>query len=72
MSISALGHKHTEETKKLISLATKGINNPNFGKTLSEETKTLISLAKLGKSIVSKSMKAKLSEQSETALRVID
>ena len=72
MSISALGHKHTEETKKLISLATKGINNPNFGKTHSEETKALISLARLGKSILSESMKAKMSEESGTALRVID
>lgn len=52
MSISALGRKHTEKTKKLISLATKGINNPNFGKTHSEETKALISLARLGKSLI--------------------
>ena len=72
MSIFALGHKHTEETKKLISLATKGINTPNLGKTHSEETKALISLARLGKSILSESMKAKMSEESGTALRVID
>lgn len=34
MSVSAKkkGRKHTEETKNLISLATKSINNPNFGK----------------------------------------
>ena len=72
MSISALGRKHTEKTKKLISLATKDINNPNFGKTHSEETKALISLARLGKSILSEPMKAKMSEQNGTALRVID
>ena len=53
-------------------MATKGINNPNFGKTHCEETKALISLARLGKSILSESMKAKMSEQSGTALRVID
>jgi group I intron endonuclease len=72
MSTSAQGRNHTEETKKLISLATKGINNPNFGKTHSEETKALISLARLGKSLLSESMKAKMSEESGTALRVID
>ncbi|KAK8043969.1 hypothetical protein PG996_016176 (mitochondrion) [Apiospora saccharicola] len=63
MSISAQGHKHTEETKKLISLATKGVNNPNFGKKHTEETKALISLARLGKSIISESTKAKMSEE---------
>jgi group I intron endonuclease len=72
MSVSAQGRKHTEETKKLISLATKGINNPNFGKTHSEETKALISLARLGKSLLSESMKEKMSEERGTALRVID
>lgn len=71
MSISALGCKHTEETKNLISLATKGINNPNFGKTHSKETKALISLARLGKSVLSESIKAKMSEESGTALKVI-
>lgn len=72
MRIFAQGRKHTEKTKKLISLATKGVNNPNFGKTHTEETKTLISLARLGKSILSESIKAKMSEQSGTALKVID
>lgn len=72
MSISAQGRKHTEETKNLISLATKGINNPNYGKTHSEETKALISLSRLGKSFISESIKAKMSEESGTALRVID
>lgn len=72
MSNSAQGRKHTEETKNLISLATKGINNPNFGKTHSKEVRALITLAKLGKSILSESVKAKMSEESGTALRVID
>jgi group I intron endonuclease len=72
LSISAQGHKHTEETKKLISLATKGVNNPNFGKKHTEETKALISLARLGKSIISESTKAKMSEERGTALKVID
>lgn len=72
MSISGKGRKHTEETKKLISLATKGVNNPNFGRTHTEETKALIRLARLGKSIISESIKAKMSEESGTALKVID
>jgi len=45
MSKSAQGRKHSEQTKKLISLASRGINNPNFGKIHSEKTKALISLA---------------------------
>jgi len=53
MSKSAQGRKHSEQTKNLISLASRGINNPNFGKTHSEKTKALISLARLGKSIIS-------------------
>lgn len=72
MSQAAQGRKHTEETKNLISLATKDINNPNFGKTHSKETKALISLARLGKSFLSDSIKAKMSEESGTALRVLD
>jgi group I intron endonuclease len=72
MSISAQGRKHTEETKNLISLANKGINNPNFGKIPSEETKALIALARLGKSHLSESIKAKMSEEMGTAIRVID
>lgn len=52
MSNSAKGRKLTEQTKNLISLATKGMNNPNFGKTHSAETKALIGLAKLGKSFI--------------------
>lgn len=31
--------KHSQETKQKISKAKQGINNPNFGKTISEETK---------------------------------
>lgn len=72
MSNSAKGRKHTEETKNFLSFANKGMNNPNFGKTLSKETKTLISLARLGKSFLSESIKAKMSEKSGTALRVLD
>lgn len=72
MSIAALGRKHTEETKNLISLATKGNNNPNFGKLHSEETKALITLARLGKSHLSESIRAKMSKESGTAVRVID
>ena len=72
MSNSAKGRKLTEKTKNLISLATKGMNNPNFGKTHSKKTKALISAARLGKSILSKSIKDKMSADSGTAVRVLD
>lgn len=72
MSTAAQGRKHTEETKNLISLASKGMANHNFGKTHSKETKALISLARLGKSFLSDSIKAKMSEESGTALRITD
>ncbi len=70
MSNSAKGRKHTEETKKLLSLAKKGINN--LGKTRSEKTKALYTLARLGKSFLSESMKAKMSERNGTSLSVLD
>ena len=38
MSEAALGRKHSDEVRKAMSERNKGINNPNFGKTLSEET----------------------------------
>ena len=37
------GYKHTEESKRKISEALKGENNPNYGKTLSKETRKKIS-----------------------------
>jgi len=72
MSKSAQGRIFTEETKKLLRLANKGVNNPNFGKTHSKETRALITLAKLGKSVLSESMKAKMSADRGTALKVLD
>lgn len=72
MSKSAQGRKMTEETKKLLSLANKGMRNPNFGKTHSAETKALISLARLGKCFLSESIKEKMSADQGTALRVLD
>jgi group I intron endonuclease len=72
MSNSAKGRKHTEDTKNLFSLAKIGINNPNFGKTRSEKTKALYTLARLGKSFLSESMKAKMSERSGLSLSVLD
>lgn len=72
MSKASLGRKHTEETKKLISLATKGINNPNFGQTHSKEIRALITLAKLGKSFLSDTVKAKMSEERGIAIKVVD
>jgi group I intron endonuclease len=40
---SRLGSKHTLETKALMSIKQKGINNPSFGKILSQETRIKIS-----------------------------
>jgi len=40
---SRLGSKHSLETKALISLKLRGINNPAFGKVLSSETRMRIS-----------------------------
>lgn len=40
---SRLGSKHTLETKTLISLRLKGVNNPNYGKIVSDETRKRIS-----------------------------
>jgi group I intron endonuclease len=37
-----IGHKHSEDTKKQISEATKGENNHFFGKKHSDETKEII------------------------------
>jgi group I intron endonuclease len=72
MSNSSQGRKLTEHTKNLLSLANKGMSNPNFGKTHSAETKASISLARLGKSFLSESMKDKMSVDSGTAIRVLD
>lgn len=53
-------------------MATKGINNPNFGKTHSKEIRALITLAKLGKSFLSDTVKAKMSEERGIAIKVVD
>lgn len=68
------GRKLTEETENLLSLANKGMNNPNFnfGNTHGAETKALISLARSGKSFLSESMKEKMSADSGTVVRVLD
>uniref|UniRef100_UPI0030E0C6E7 hypothetical protein n=1 Tax=Ophiocordyceps sobolifera TaxID=94213 RepID=UPI0030E0C6E7 len=42
---SRLGVQHSENTKKLMSAAAFGVNNPFFGKTHSEKTKLLMSVA---------------------------
>lgn len=72
MSKSAQGRRLTEQTKNLLSLASKGVNNPNFGRKHSAETKALISLARLGKSILKESIKNKMSVDSGTAVKVLD
>ena len=43
------GSFHTKETKELMSLKKKGINNPLFGKTHSEKTKSLMKQKALGR-----------------------
>lgn len=72
MSNSRQGYKWTEERKNLLSLANKGISNPNFGKTHSAETIASIRSARSGKSFLSNSMKDKMSLDSGTAVRVLD
>jgi len=55
-------NKHlSEETRKKLSEANKGKNNPNWGKTPSEETKSKMSRAHKGK-VLSQEHKKKLSE----------
>jgi len=55
------GYIFSEETKRKMSEANKGRNNPNFGKPLSEETKIKISEARKGKPL-SEETKIKISE----------
>jgi len=45
---SQIGRKHTADTKELMSISKKGLNNPLYGKNHSEETKTLMSKLKRG------------------------
>ena len=52
---------HSEQTKKLLSLANKGIKHPQFGKPKSEVTKKKISEAKKGHE-VTKECRDKISE----------
>ncbi len=46
-----LGKKHTEETRKKMSLCRKGELNSSFGKVVSNETKAKISQANLGNKV---------------------
>jgi group I intron endonuclease len=50
---STLGRECTEETKRKLSEALKGVNNPMYGKQRSEETKRKISEAKVDQTIYS-------------------
>jgi group I intron endonuclease len=56
---SRLGSKHTIETKTLMSIKLKGINNPSFGKTLSQETRIKISESLKSSLIFKNSIKLK-------------
>ena len=42
------GHKHSEETKKKLSLGKMGSKNPNFGKKLPNITRKKMSIARKG------------------------
>ena len=42
------GHKHSDESKQIMSDAKKGENSPMFGKNHTEESKTIMSEAKKG------------------------
>jgi hypothetical protein len=44
-----LGKKHSEETKKLLSVRKSGKNNPMYQKDFSEEHRRKLALAQLGK-----------------------
>ena len=46
-----VGHKHTERTRKKLSKANKGKNNPNYGKHHTKESKRKISEANRGRLI---------------------
>jgi group I intron endonuclease len=48
---NCLGVKHSKETRKKVSNATRGNKNPNFGKQHTEATKQKISDAKRGKCV---------------------
>jgi hypothetical protein len=62
MSISAKNRpKISEETRKKMSEATKGKNNPNYGKPMSEEQKRKLSEALNGR-IISEETRRKISE----------
>ena len=61
----AAGTKMSEETKRKMSKAQKGKNNPRYGKPVTEETRRKISEAKKGKSLGKKhseETKRKISE----------
>jgi len=59
---SRLGSKHSESTKDKISQATRGTNNPFFGKSHTEETKEKIASKKRGTKM-SKKTKQKMSDR---------
>lgn len=56
-----LGHHHSEESKKMMSLAKQGANNYMFGNKITKEHKKAISIAQKGK-IVSEETRIKLSK----------
>jgi hypothetical protein len=58
---TAPGHKFSEETRRRVSVATSGENNPNYGKKHSEETLKKMSDKKKGKKS-SEETKQKLSD----------
>jgi group I intron endonuclease len=62
---SRLGSKHTLETKALMSIKQKGINNPSFGKILSQETRIKISESLKSSLMFKNSIKLRLNHNTE-------
>lgn len=59
MRQAKLGSKHSEETKRKMSLSLSGPNNPLYGKTRSEETRRKIALSHEGKKDTEETKKRK-------------
>lgn len=73
---SRLGVKHSEETKKLMSILSSGKNNPLFGKTHSEKTILLMSIAQKNRPkeqfVKSEETKSKISKTLGHKIEVMD
>lgn len=69
MSVQRKGRKQSEESKLKRSKSMKGINNPNYGKTISDQQKKIIGLSQKGRK---KSIEEKEAIYSKTRKKVLD